>query len=111
MSDRAVPGGRIARRRALQTVGAGGGIALAGCMHDDPPCRDRHVDLSTGTTDFVTDPFGATDTDWRVTASPDGTTGQAVSVQPVTQWVTLTSANWIDPYGTGGWPTTAVSTT
>ena len=96
----------VTRRRVLQTIGVGGAVSVAGCSHDDPPCRDRHVDLSTGTTNFVPDAFGTTDTDWRVVSSPDGTTGQAVSVQPVGPWVTLTSANWIDPYGTGGWPTT-----
>ncbi|WP_424018797.1 hypothetical protein ACOZ4N_04800 [Halorientalis pallida] len=106
MSGEVPSNGRMTRRRALQTVGAGGALALAGCIHDDPPCRDRHVDLSTGTTNFVPDAFGVTDTDWRVVSSPDNTTGQAISVQPVSQWVTLTSANWIDPYGTGGWPTT-----
>lgn len=50
------------------------------------------------------DSFGTTDLDWRVASSPDGTTGQAISIEPISQWVTLSTANWIDPYGTGGWP-------
>ena len=29
----------ITRRRVLQAVGAGGTVALAGCLHDEEPCR------------------------------------------------------------------------
>jgi uncharacterized repeat protein (TIGR01451 family) len=98
--------GPVSRRRVLQTMGVGGAIALAGCLHDndDDNCRDLTLDLTTGTTNGSVDSFGTPDPDWRVVSSPDGTTGQAVSIQPVSQWATVPTANWIDSNGTGGWP-------
>ena len=96
---------RISRRRVLQTVGVGSAVGMAGCIGGGTGgCRDLSIDLSTGTTDGTPDSFGTDDPDWRVASAPDGTTGQAVSIEPVSQWVTLPTANWIDPYGTGGWP-------
>lgn len=79
---------------------------MAGCIDDGNggSCDDLTIDLSTGTTNGTPDSFGTTDPDWRVVSSPDGTTGQAVSIEPVSQWVTLSTANWIDAHGTGGWP-------
>ena len=107
----------LSRRHVLRVVWAGGGVALAGCLggggddggNDDggtggDDCEDLSLDLSTGTTDGTPDAFGTTDTEWQVTGSPDFTTGQAVSIEPVSQWATVPTANWIDPYGTGGWP-------
>ncbi|SIR77417.1 DUF11 domain-containing protein [Natronorubrum thiooxidans] len=101
--------GPISRRRILRTLGAGGAVAMAGCIGNGNggnggSCDDLTIDLCTGTTNGTPDAFGTTDPDWRVASSPDGTTGQAVSIEPVSQWVTLPTANWIDPYGTGGWP-------
>ncbi|MBZ6493540.1 DUF11 domain-containing protein [Natrinema longum] len=100
--------GSISRRRILRAMSVGSGVAVAGCLGGGGggSCTDLSLDLRTGTTNGTPDTFGTTDSEWRVVSSPDGTTGQAVSVEPVDPWVTLPTANWIDPYGTGGWPTT-----
>ena len=101
-------GRRISRRRVLQTLGVGSAVGMAGCIGGGTGgCQDFSIDLSTGTTDGTPDSFGTDDPDWRVVSAPDGTTGQAVSIEPVSQWVTLSTANWVDPYGTGGWPAPA----
>lgn len=94
------------RRQLLRAIGAGSIVATAGCLGGGSggSCEDLTTDLSTGTTNGTPDAFGTADPDWQVVSSPDGTTGQAVSIEPVSQWVTLSTANWIDPYGTGGWP-------
>ncbi len=91
-------------------MGSGGAVAVAGCIgggnggNGNSCDDDLTIDLSTGTTNGTPDSFGTPDPDWRVVSSPDGTTGPAVSIEPVSQWVTLTTANWIDAHGTGGWP-------
>lgn len=96
----------LSRRDVLKLSAAVGGLAITASTpafaHTGGTGSDDHVDLSTGTTNFTPDAFGTTDDDWQVTNSPDGTTGQAVSIRPHPAWATHPNANWIDPYGTGG---------
>ncbi|MCH7701316.1 MAG: hypothetical protein IID37_06480, partial [Planctomycetes bacterium] len=83
--------------------------ALGGFYNgDDTTCDDIlcpkvcELDLSTGTTNGLPDPFGAVDPDWTVNFTPTSGAGPAYSIAPVTAWVTTSGANWIDPFNTGG---------
>lgn len=95
------------RRTVLKTIAVAGAASVFGAgaaAGSGSGTGEPQIDLSTGTTDFVPDDWGDVDDDWTVTASPDGTTGQAVSIEPDPQWATSSSANWIDYDGSGGHP-------
>ncbi|HWI51476.1 MAG TPA: SdrD B-like domain-containing protein [Symbiobacteriaceae bacterium] len=92
---------------ATETAGAELITAAPGGT-DLPPDLRRPcfaLDLSTGTsTDFVPDPFGASDPDWWVTATPVPSflvPAVPYSIAPHPAWFTTSGANWIDPYSTG----------
>lgn len=61
------------------------------------------IDLSTGTQDFSTVPFGSFDNDWYTVSTPTSGLGPAYSIAPhPSGWVTTPVANWIDPFNTDG---------
>ena len=102
-SDEGPESGWLTRRRALQALGAGSTIALAGCLHDDNPC-----DLSLEKTDSgETVTYGGTAA-FEISVCNEG---EQTCTDPVTVTDSLPAGTTFDSVSGSGWSATASGNT